>query len=443
MAGKAEFFRLRDPRTREYGGDARALHRRVGLVIGDRAGYSRAGQMAALAAVNMAARVHRRVVVQAPRADLVAPAPFSNARNLADAMIETAFAISPYGEFEIGRVVPGAPSLGFGAAPSSALFHLGVRNATAGVSKEPLEISDSSGSLLGAGLAACLGTSALFRVVHDLRPALGCVSAWDLTEMNAASGPEHLGPLDVGDVALVGAGAVGQAIAYWTLELGHKGQWEVIDADLAELHNTNRSLASTPADAGWPDGSARAKARVAGELLGARAHVAWYDEWLEGHPNARPDLVIPAANGRGVRAAINGRGEPLLIHATTSRSWQAQLHRHIPERDGCITCRIEDADEGPELACSSAPVTTAGRSQSDAALPFLSAAAGLLVLSALYRLQLGELAAGPVNFWGLDFRGPRITVRRLNFSCLAGCASVLPATVRDRLNAMTRWRLVR
>lgn len=443
MTERAKFFRLRDPRTLEYGANEQSLERPVALLVGDRVGHSRTGQLAALAAANLVARVHRKVFIQAPSADLVARAPFSSAQHLSDAMAQTALAVCPYAEIVVGPIPPDVPSLAFGAATGTAPIHVGVQGCTAGLSREPIGFCDSSASALGAALAACLGSAALFRIVHDLSPAFGFVSAWDLTESAAATGPEHIGPLDVGEVALVGAGAVGQAVAYWLAELGHVGRWHVIDGDGAELHNTNRSLGITPADAGWPAGPARAKAHIAAKLLGGEACAQWYHQWIDANPHTRPDLVIPVANGPGVRAAINGRGEALLIHATTSRAWQAQLHRHIAVRDGCIMCRIEDTATAPPLGCSTAPVTTAGGHQTDAALPFLSAAAGLLVVAALYRLQLGELAAGEPNFWGLDFTGPQITVRRHTFPCLAGCASVLPAAVRERLNARTRWRNVR
>ncbi len=81
-----------------------------------------------------------------------------------------------------------------------------------------------------------------------------------------------------------------------------------------------------------------------------------------------------------------------MIHATTSPNWQTQLHRHRPVRDCCLASRLPDTDL-PTPACAAAPLSIQdlgqGR-QPDAALPFLSAAAGLLIAADLVRLGLGE-----------------------------------------------------
>jgi len=144
---------------------------------------------------------------------------------------------------------------------------------------------------------------------------------------------------------VVGAGGVGSCFAYWLREFGAKGRWPVVDADRAELHNTNRCLGILPRDTGWAGGTASFKADLAAELFGGEPHRVWYDEFDQ--DGFRPDLVLPLANGQYVRHAIASRGEPLLVHATTSTMWEAQLHRHIPDRDDCITCRMPNAG-GPQ-----------------------------------------------------------------------------------------------
>ena len=105
-------------------------------------------------------------------------------------------------------------------------------------------------------------------------------------------GLERLGPLDVGDVALVGAGAVGQAIVYWLAEFGHEGQWDVIDADLAALDNTNRSLAIVPADAGWFPGQVTAPPS---DLPAVRAKCFENDEYTHQETAIPPCRTASAA----------------------------------------------------------------------------------------------------------------------------------------------------
>ena len=52
--------------------------------------------------------------------------------------------------------------------------------------------------------------------------------------------------------------------------------------DLSKLHNTNRCMAMTAADAGWPGGmpggQERYKAVVAAALIGATPYPDWYDK---------------------------------------------------------------------------------------------------------------------------------------------------------------------
>ena len=103
------------------------------------------------------------------------------------------------------------------------------------------------------------------------------------------------------------------------------------------------------------------------------------------------DTVLVLANERDVTTIVSSRNDPIQLQATTGRSWLSQLHRHVSGLDDCLRCRMEDI-RAPQLDCAQAP--TASDSQpkmSDAALPFLSAASGLMLVSALQRLQHGDL----------------------------------------------------
>jgi hypothetical protein len=97
-----------------------------------------------------------------------------------------------------------------------------------------------------------------------------------------------------------------------------------------------------------------------------------------------------------VRHAIGQRGENLLLHATTSSNWTAELHRHIASRDDCIDCRIPEALHA-RFTCSTGPAQPSTEANFDAALPFLSGTAGLLLAAGLVRLQHGTVQRGPHN----------------------------------------------
>jgi hypothetical protein len=72
-------------------------------------------------------------------------------------------------------------------------------------------------------------------------------------------------------------------------------------------------------------------------------------------------------------------------------------------------------------------------------LPFLSAAAGLLLAAGLVRLQYGTLQRGPHNHWRLHLELEHRTWQRSQHHCREGCAQMLDESIRRALNAGTRW----
>jgi hypothetical protein len=287
----------------------------------------------------------------------------------------------------------------------------------------------------------------VFRMAHgsSIRPTR--LNLLEHTADAEAGITSRRGPVDVGRVLVVGAGAVSQALFYWLREIGVVGAWDVVDGDLAELHNTNRCLGMTAADAGWPDalhsGDPRHKACIAAELTGAQPHPYWYDSWpsLTNAPNY--DLVLPLANERGVRAQIAALGQPILLHATTSPNWTAELHRHIPDRDDCPACRIPDAPTARFL-CGTGPASPSTPGSGDAALPFLSAAAGLLLAASLLDLdEEGRMITERQNHWLLHLAlGHRLWQSAIHLN--NGCPHTLPPAARQILHGATsgRWSAV-
>jgi hypothetical protein len=454
VSASEEFYAARDARTLAYGID---LGRTVGVVVGPDAAGNPAAQATALALVNLLARVHRSLVLWMPDIELLVPATIEATR-LAEACAATARAIDPYiqvtsvGPAAAGPGEPGIPSIAIGMnVPTGCTVYLGAERFLAVVDDRPVPISADPLSVLGGGLAACLAAGELMRALYGHPARSRRASLWNLDEGNEAEAGPALGmsPIDVGDVAVIGAGAVGSAFAYWTRQLGHAGDWVVVDHDRAELHNTNRCMGMVAADAGWgsghPGGAPVAKAQLAASLLGAEAYDGWYDEWVP-LPGRRPDLVLPLANEFDVRQAIGQRGEPVLIHATTSPNWTAELHRHLAGRDGCIDCRLPQPATG-SMRCATGPLpesadeSQGGQSdrQPDAALPFLSAAAGLLLLTALIQLEHDAFSAHRPNHWRLLF-GPGARVwSRSTHLCVEGCRLELAPEIRHTLNQGRRW----
>jgi len=239
---------------------------------------------------------------------------------------------------------------------------------------------------------------------------------------------------------MIGAGAVGSAVVYWLMQWCNLSSWTIVDHDTVKVHNTNRALLFFPEDAGWPNKDPHSKVACLSQYFSDADPIdAWYDEAAAMREHTF-DTVLVLANERDARTRASFRNDPVQLQATTGRSWLSQLHRHIAGRDDCIRCRMADI-RTPQFGCSEATMATAARPDNpDAALPFLSAASGLMLVSALQHLQLGEFGRDRSNVWNWDFR----SIRRMGsppgyYECRDGCSTTLPLEARQTIAAKTRW----
>jgi len=445
VSDRTQFYMERDRRTREYGADEeRCFERPVVFCVGRDAAESPRGQLVAMAAMNMVARFHRQVALLCPHVPLLAPQSLIPAQSpqqhmsLRDALVTLATAIDPFIRTDLPVPKTTTPGIGIGTDLALQMpWHVGCNDSMVCLDTTPVSVDAKLGFSLGASLASCLAAASLCKQVLGRPMVPLSVSAWNLKQgHDADSGPSELGPVDVGSVFMIGAGGVGSSLAYWLRQSGFRGDWQVVDRDLAELHNTNRSLGLVATDAGWPNQEPRSKVSAAADLMGCTPIPLWFHELDQ--ETLRPDLILPLANERGVRNAICLRGEPLILHATTSLTWEAQLHRHIAGRDDCIMCRMPSRSGAVKLTCSTVPLVGKGY-PTDAALPFLSATAAFLVLNGLYRLMAGELCQGNHNLWRITYNAQNRLVRSARCHCQIDCVGVLPESVRRKVNAGRRW----
>lgn len=441
-ADRDRFYLERDRRTRGYDVATDRLDTPVRINLGADIAASPAAQALVLAVTNMVCRIHRRVDLRLPEVDLLIPT-LVPADTLSEAAQALALAIDPY--IDLGaNDSASCPTLAVGDVEGT--YWLGADGYIGHLADTPVPITDHPASILGAGMAACLGAAALLLAVTGAPVRARSVSLWGFDNQPVEPGPRRSpGPIDVGDrIALIGAGAVGSAILYWLQLLGVRGDWIVVDGDVVKLHNTNRSLGMFAADAGWADGTPGGpvanKADIGAALIGATPVVDWYDGWVRDH-GAGLDLLIPAGGERDIRRNLGLLGLPLMIQGATSPDWQVQLHRHGPA-DSCPACRFP-AEPTADFACSTGALPdttdTEGADSPDAALPFLSGAAGLLVVAALTQLEDGYLDQ-PVNQHGLLFGlGTQVDWWNTITSCRSECTARLPVSLRGQLNAGRRW----
>lgn len=444
MSERDEFYRLRDRPTNQYLAGPVLDPRPVFVSADLQTSGTRAGQVALLSLVNQLSRVHRHIALDMPPVDLpllaISDCP---ARDLRAAVHSTMRAADPYGNFVFSSCRPShCLSIGLGVESGHECdWYIGAQNSIAHSGRLPVKFGENEGSVRGAALASCLGAAALFRLQLNLETTPRALSCWNYREGDeAAEGPADLAVLDVGRVLMVGAGAVGSALAYWLREFGVEGRWTVVDRDRPDVPNLNRSVLFAASDAGWPDQEPAWKADLAARAItGALPIREWYEEYSQ-TSDEQFDVVLCLANEYDVREELACRNFSVLLHATTGTNWLSQLHRHIPGRDDCIFCRVGEVKTA-RFSCSTAHVDpSAEKGSTDAALPFLSAASGLMLATLLQRLHCGELTSDDCNDWRWDFGSSYRMARYAQRACSHSCVRVRPSNVRAQLHRGGRWK---
>ena len=222
---------------------------------------------------------------------------------------------------------------------------------------------------------------------------------------------------------------MGTAALYF-LTLATRGFRAVtFDMDVVKVENLDRSPIFTAADAEL----GRYKANVATSYLRgvgvthAESERDPLDEsarWSS-RPAGTPDLVISAANERNVRYVIEQSCPPLQIYGTTGANWVASVIRHSPLVDACSCCVFPPGAEQLPLVCAEGKLPGGpSNDEVDAALPFLSFAAGLMAAAEVFKTALPGFPFSPHRtvFSTAPSIAPRFTsfTTRRRENCLCG-----------------------
>jgi len=189
-----------------------------------------------------------------------------------------------------------------------------------------------------SGVAACLACAELFRRVF-----VGSTSnnefAVSLLNFDRVTGAENkLSKIDLGDVAFVGIGAVGNA-ALWALSRDGtvQGNVDLIDAEVVELSNLQRYVLTSTSDVG------KSKVDLAKALLsGSKIKSVAHKMNLEGYSNLgetleTPTLVVSVDNVDARRAAQALLPKMVINGWTGERALGASWHV-FSRNAACLAC---------------------------------------------------------------------------------------------------------
>jgi molybdopterin/thiamine biosynthesis adenylyltransferase len=216
----------------------------------------------------------------------------------------------------------------------------------------------------------------------------------DTFRWTTAPGPDVplVRPDTLGSVWMVGAGSVGSAVAYFLALCGFRFDPLLIDMDFVKIHNLDRSPVFTFDDLRGPKVDAvrrflaTAGLTAAMNLTSLRRSTAWQTRQA-----GTPDLLVSAANEDNVRYDIEQGYPPVQVFGTTGKSWQATVFTLVPPHDPCSCCLFPPENPAdPECATDKVLAPETKTDSVDAALPFLSFAAGLMTAIEIAKLALPE-----------------------------------------------------
>lgn len=384
---ESEWRSKRDDRTLRYAERALDHNRVIRIKADDAYATSYDGQVAIITAVNLLGRMTPSVLLDMPEVPIVRGLPW-HGRNLKELACSLLLEIDPWAKHNC--LIPSNSDyiLHLGPNGSPLTIHGSGWNVYLGPSPSPIQqVYDINP--IGPALSAAIAISYMF--FHNLTK-LDCqisLNALDWSEelSDPASGRIYH-ETDLGEIWTVGTGSVGTAILYFLTMANRNFKTTLFDMDMVEIHNLDRSPIFFNEDVGKYKVDVTQKYLNNVGVSDVRAESVSLDEsaiWK--HRKQEPDILIPAANERNVRSIIEHGMPPVQIYGTTGTDWQASVIRHWPGSDPCSCCLFPETNYAP-TTCASGSVTTADKNQIDAALPFLSFAAGIMAAAEILKLNL-------------------------------------------------------
>jgi hypothetical protein len=390
------WYRQRNDRSLRYAGRVLPPDRSIILKVSPQYAARYDGQVAVLVAANLLARMTPAIAFDLPDVEIVGPLPWAGAR-LRHQLTQAAFAADPVGLFNLRGIQQGDYVLSFGPEAASAAVHGSGWNAYVGAGPSPLSSFDDPNPI-GPALAAIVAVARLFALQMGPLdgPHLFNALTWQTGAVAASFDPER----QLGSLWAIGVGSVGTAVLYFLTLLTNRFSATLFDMDFVKVQNLDRSPIFSAADAQnrlRKVNATEAYLRSVGvqDIATEKDPLDQSRVWFTREAGT-PDLLISAANERDVRYVIEKSAPPLQIYGTTGANWEASVIRHTPLTDPCSCCLFPPEIPQAATICATDTVVTPETGESvDAALPFLSFAAGLMAAAEILKTGLPGYPLSP------------------------------------------------
>jgi hypothetical protein len=265
---------------------------RVGVAIGTEAAQCSEGRALLDLLIRLLARVYPTLVV---RSEIGAQQTADDAMSLArriNPKIE--FASEPTVEIAIGVALP--PSGGWPR------IFVGSNNWNAFVSTAESRTLGNSENPFGAGVAACLAATNLFRLVFQGNDAsLDRDVTFSAFEGDSRQGRDVALAGSLGEIVLVGAGAIGNAAGWAISRLPLEGVLQIVDYQAIDLGNLQRYILAERSDEGGI--KVEVLARYFKGKIRAEPHPLNFENFVASQGYAWRRMILALDNSRDRRAA--------------------------------------------------------------------------------------------------------------------------------------------
>lgn len=383
-----EWRELRNSRSMLYAG--RILDPAQPILLSIDKGYASRydGQVALLTAASLFSRMTPSVFLDVPSIRVVPSLPWKGL-SLRGVAMEIMRHADPFAPFDCRAEMPRDYIVRLGTVGKGRIVHGSGWNIYIGSGDSPISSSNDLNPV-GPILSVIIKAAIIF--FHNFNTP---TKSYLFNALHWSNGMLPIGEgtlpndIDLGTIWTVGVGSVGTSALYFLALTTAIMDLTLFDMDRVKVENMDRSpifgakdLGTNKVDVtktfldnmGIKSISAIDKALHESDLFGNRSQGV-------------PDILIAAANEQNVRSVIESSFPPLQIYGTTGKNWQASMVRHVPLVDPCSCCLFPENIHA-ETACATSKAKAASGEKVDAALPFLSFAAGAMAASDILKTNL-------------------------------------------------------
>jgi hypothetical protein len=381
-------------------------NKKVLIAIDDKSLNTFDGQVMLFTAFNLTSRFCNKIDIQCnPSTKTLCLPPKFYQEKICDVLTQTGLKIDPFGKFSLIQMpeknYDGVLSIGTSQISLNNQVNIDNDGWIAYLNKPSPHVSQYSNPI-GAGVAAGLGVCEIFKKLipnNSYREQMEslCFSALDYS-LNKPDTENPPIPTEVklGNIQIVGIGAVGSAVIAFLDFLPIRGNIELIDKERVEISNLNRYFIATTEDlkdTNISGSRSRNKVELGADYLSHHKNIeiikfnGSYEEYVNNNGRGKADVVLPLVDNNNARQIIQMNMPKLSVYGTTG-SWTFSVSRQKALEDDCIICRHPNR-ETKDLPCGIVELAPPEPKEKpvNAAVSFVSALPGILVAGELVKLN--------------------------------------------------------